>query len=301
MTSWLEVCITTEEADSVEAVAALLQLFAIGDEGVAIEQSGDQANLDPRALLPETAVKLYVDADRDSAEFRHSITTAAAAHSFPAPSYQLIHEQDWANAWKENFKPLRVGKRFWIRPNWINEPSPEVDDIILSLDPGMAFGTGKHETTQLCLALIETHLKPGMSVLDVGAGSGILAVGAAKLGAAPILAFDNDPLADEATRANAADNNVTPLIESRVATLADIPVSQWDMVVVNILAPVIKQLLSNDHLLAYVKPDGYLILSGILGTQSAEMTDAIISAGGVVESTHHDGDWMAFVARVHNH
>ena len=160
----------------------------------------------------------------------------------------------------------------------------------------MAFGTGTHETTQLCLALLEQYVKPQVSLLDVGTGSGILAIGAAKLGAAPILAFDNDPLAVEATGRNALDNGVAALIQVQEASVAQIKQKGWDIVVVNILAHIIKTLLVDEKLLSYVAKDGVMIFSGILGIQSAEMVTAIQAAGASIVEIIEQGEWIAIIA-----
>ena len=297
MTDWLEICVVTQNEQETEAVADALQLFAIDDEGVAIEQAGDPNDVDPKALLPETLVKLFIDVVRDSAEIRQTITDTLVKQNLPVPTYNIIREQDWANAWKENYKPLRIGKRFWIRPSWLADPAPNSDDIVIQLDPGMAFGTGTHETTRLCLALLEEYVERGSSMLDVGCGSGILAIGAAKLGAQPILAFDNDPLAIDATEQNSADNQVDHLIETQLATLSAMPKAKWDVVVANILAPVLQELLANDSLLDHVESDGVLILSGILDVQAADMVSAIETAGGTILKQVSDGDWVALVAQ----
>ncbi|HFC12649.1 MAG TPA: 50S ribosomal protein L11 methyltransferase [Anaerolineae bacterium] len=296
MTNWLEISVTTLSENATEAATDVLQLFALGDEGVAIEQIGDPDDVDPQALLPETLVKLYVDGGRDSAELRQTITQALQDRTLPRPHFNIIKEEDWANAWKDNFKPLRIGKRFWIEPSWIKNSAPHPDDIVLQLDPGMAFGTGTHETTQLCLALLEQYVKPQVSLLDVGTGSGILAIGAAKLGAAPILAFDNDPLAVEATGRNALDNGVAALIQVQEASVAQIKQKGWDIVVVNILAHIIKTLLVDEKLLSFVAKDGVMIFSGILGIQSAEMVTAIQAAGASIVEIIEQGEWIAIIA-----
>lgn len=297
MADWLEITVRTVTNNDAEAAAEVLQLFALGDEGVAVEQVGDPNNLDPKALLPETFVKLYIDVERDSAEIRSAIQKALHVQSLPKPTFQLLKNEDWANAWKEHFQPFRIGSRFWIRPSWINSPPPNKDDIVLNLDPGMAFGTGTHETTQLCTQLIEEYVNPGQSLLDVGTGSGILSIVAAKLGATPILAFDNDILAVEATRKNATDNNITSGLVVREATVAQIESSQWDVVVVNILAVIIKKLLTEEGLMSYVKPDGVIIFSGILDVQLAEMQVAITEVGGNIVATRQLNDWIALVVR----
>lgn len=295
MSSWLEICVQVENEANAEAVAQVLQLFAVGDEGVAVEQLGDPEDVSPTAMLPEVLVKLYVDEERDSAEFRTTITQKLADTGFPAPTFQRIQQQDWANAWKEHYKPLRIGQRFWIQPTWLPTENPYADDLIIMLDPGMAFGTGTHETTQLCLAALEQYLRLGNAVLDLGTGSGILAIGAALLGANHILAVDTDELAVSATQDNATQNNVAEAIAIQQGSLSVVDNRQWDVVVANILAPTIIQLLQEDDLAEYVKPNGYLILSGILAVQTDEVV-ANLAEVSVIDVLQQ-GDWVAIVAQ----
>lgn len=296
MSDWLEIVVTVLDEADAEAAAEVLQLFAIGDEGVAIEQIGDPDDLDPRALLPETLVKLYVDVGRDSAEFRHNLSTTVSDHNLPAPTFTVIKTEDWANAWKENFHPMRIGSRFWIKPSWVEAAPPNDDDITLHLDPGMAFGTGKHETTQLCIGLLEDYVRPNMSLFDVGTGSGILAIAAAKLGATPIYAIDNDPLAVEATRINVVENQVDSYITTDEGSVGQVT-GEWDLVVVNILAVIILDLFAKEALMQRVKVGGLMILSGILDSQSAEMIQMVEAHGGQVLRQEAIGDWIALVVQ----
>ena len=295
MNNWLEICVTVDNEAKAEAVADVLQLFAVGDEGVALEQLGDPDDVRPTAMLSEILVKLYVDEERDSAEFRQSLTSTLQSKTFPAPTFNLIRQQDWANAWKEHYKPLRIGQRFWIQPSWEPAENTTADDLVITLDPGMAFGTGTHETTQLCLAALEHHLQAGDDVLDLGTGSGILAIGAAQLGAGAILAVDPDALAVTATAENAAQNHVGDAIALRQGSLNVVVRQDWDVVVANILAPIIIEMLQSDGLSRYVKRGGLLILSGILTVQSAEVISHLTDAA--ILSVDQKGDWVAIIAR----
>ncbi|MGB1251630.1 MAG: 50S ribosomal protein L11 methyltransferase [Candidatus Promineifilaceae bacterium] len=298
MTSWLEICVTVENEAKAEAVADVLQLFAVGDEGVALEQLGDPEDVSPTAMLPEVLVKLYVDEARDSAEFRQTLTAALHDAHFPPPTFNLIRQQDWANAWKEHYKPLRIGKRFWIQPSWEPAANPLPDDLVITLDPGMAFGTGTHATTQLCLAALETYLQTGDDVLDLGTGSGILAIGAAQLGAGQILAVDTDELAIRASAENAAQNSVSSAIELLEGSLNVVERRGWDLVVANILAPIIVGMLQHDEMITYVKPGGVMILSGILAVQTEEVVSNLVEDATVLEVAQQ-GDWVAIVVQRH--
>jgi ribosomal protein L11 methyltransferase len=295
---WLEVSVVTD-GEGAEAVAEALRPFAY-QNGVVLEQLGDENSLDPDALEPEVTVKIYLPEDEDTPQARRRIEEVVyhlgRLYPLPEPIFRQLQEEDWANAWKENYHPFRVGRHVWIRPSWLDEQDEaEGDDIVLTLDPGMAFGTGLHPTTQMCLQALEQWVQPGMSVLDVGTGSGILAILAAKLGAAQVMAVDTDELAVKTAVANAAQNQVADQISVQQGTLTTIRQRNWDVVVVNILAPVIIAMLEQDGLLDYVGENGRLILSGIIDEQMEEVMTAVHQAGGHVQQTFTIRDWVALL------
>jgi ribosomal protein L11 methyltransferase len=284
----------------------MLRPFAY-QESVVLEQRGDETNLDPEALEPGVMVKVYVPEDDDSPELRRRVEEVlyhlGRLYPLPPPVFRELRDEDWANAWKEHYRPFRLGRRLRIRPTWLaGEPDDEArpDDVTLVLDPGMAFGTGLHPTTQSCLRALEDLVRPGVTVLDAGTGSGILAIAAVRLGAAHVAAFDTDALAVRATQDNAAQNGVTERIHvwrgELGTTAAAAGAGPWDIVVANILAPVIIQLLGKDGLLGYVAPDGYLILSGIIDEQGPDVEAALAAAGGQVRRIISAGDWVTYVA-----
>lgn len=199
---------------------------------------------------------------------------------------RYVEEADWANAWKAYFKPFRVGQHLMVTPPW-ETPELSDTDIPLVIDPGMAFGTGSHPTTQLCLVALETYVKPGQSVADIGTGSGILAIAAAKLGASPVRANDNDPLAVTIARENAAENGVT------VEVTDALPSGSYDVVVANILADVIIGL--SAELADLTKPGGTFIASGIIDTRENDVRQAVEAAGFVSHETHRQTEWVALV------
>jgi len=190
------------------------------------------------------------------------------------------------------------GKNIWPQDlEYLAECLPGVrpGDVVLTLDPGMAFGTGLHPTTQMCLQALEELVQPGNTLLDVGTGSGILAIAAVKMGAKPILAFDTDELAVKTTIANAEQNQVDAQIETRQATLDKVDEKPWHIVVVNILAPVIISLFDNDDLMSYVAENGRLILSGIIEPQMGDVETAVSRAGGKIVKTYQIRDWVSYV------
>jgi ribosomal protein L11 methyltransferase len=302
---WLEVSIQTD-GEGAEAVADVLRPFAY-QGSVVLEQLGDETTPDPDALEPFVTVKIYIPEDDDSPALRRRIEEIVyhlgRLYPLPEPVFRQLADEDWANAWKDHYRPFRLGRRLKIVPTWLAEGADDdsrPDDIVLILNPGMAFGTGLHPTTQSCLRAMELIVQPGMAVLDAGTGSGILAIAAARLGAATVAAFDTDALAVKATGENAQQNGVADRLQVWQGELdsahAKAPDRTYDVVVANILAPVIIQLLSKNGLLEYVEPDGRLILSGIILDQGAAVEEAITAAGGKVTDTIVAGDWVTYIA-----
>ena len=203
-------------------------------------------------------------------------------------------DEDWGEGWKKDFKALDVG-RVRVRPSWIDAPPPP-GSVEVVLDPGMAFGTGTHPTTSLCLAALSDLLaaRPGVTVLDVGTGSGLLAIAAHKLGARRVAASDNDPVAVEVARENATRNGAA--LELTGAAVDEIA-GTFDVVVANILANVLVELAP--ALAARVAPGGVLLLSGILGPQEEEVRRAHVEAGlqPLGDGDRRDGEWSLLALR----
>ena len=305
MSAFTEISVVTD-GEAAEAVAEVLRPFAY-QNSVVLEQQGDANSLDPLAVEPAVTVKIFLPQEEDTQQLRDRIREILyhmnRLYPVPEPQFQTLEEKDWAHAWKENYHPFRVGKRIWIRPSWYeDDQTPEGDSapqdaILLVMDPGMAFGTGLHPTTQTCLVALEESVRAGDSVLDVGTGTGILAIAAVKLGAESITAVDTDDLAVKAAKENARLNEVGETISAWQGDLSSVPAGQWDIVVVNILAPVIINLLETGNLLAYVKPGGRLILSGIIDVQQAGVEEAVQASGGTVIDRLQRGDWVMLIAR----
>jgi len=218
----------------------------------------------------------------------------------------VIDEEDWAESWKRYFKPLRVSDRLTIRPIW--EPyEPGPGEIVIDLDPGMAFGTGTHATTALCLNALDRAIRGGEEVIDVGTGSGILAIGAAKLGARSVLALDLDPVAVSSAKANAALNGLQDRIDVRESDLLgalkaggtnDRPLNvspPVDIVVANILAEIILRFI--DDVYAALKPGGLYIASGIYVSREPDVRRGLEEAGFAIVHRDEREDWIAFTAR----
>ena len=301
MSRWIEVSLRAD-GESAEAIAEVLARY--GHQGVSIEQAGippdtwDESEVPPpQALL----LRAYIP-DDEQLEDKKTALEAALGHMrlmypMPQPIYQVLDSEDWSEAWKAHYQPMRIGKRLLIRPLWIElEPAP--GDIEIALDPGMAFGTGTHPTTQLCLEALERLIEPAQDVLDLGSGSGILAIAAAKLGARQVLALDIDPLAVSATAENARANGVGEKIIAQCGSLECVlgGARRFDLVTVNILARVILQL-TEQGLGEIVRPGGAAIFSGIIDSQQEEVVAALERTGLQTYARHQQGDWMLIEAK----
>ena len=295
--SWLEVSVVAD-GEAAEAVAEALRPFAY-QNSVVLEQLGDANDLDPYALEPAVTVKIYLPKKEDRPRLRQRLEEILynlnRLYPVPPPQFRELQETDWANAWKAHYHPFQIGERIWIQPSWVEALDAEAKQVVLTLDPGMAFGTGLHPTTQKCLRALEQLVNPGVRLLDVGTGSGILAIAAAKLGASRVLGIDIDEVAVETAVANATKNDVGDRITFRQGTLESVSEKGWDVVVVNILAPVIIDLLQNGGLMDYVAENGRLLLSGIIDQQEEAVETAVRRAGGQVIDTLTMRDWVTLI------
>jgi len=204
-----------------------------------------------------------------------------------------VREQDWAENWKKYYKPFRAGERLVIKPSW--EPYAAKDgDLVLELDPGMAFGTGTHETTFMCMEQLETYVKPGCRAIDVGCGSGILALAAAKLGASDVLAIDLDELAVKVAAENTQKNGLSDVVRVKHGDLLENSEEKADVIVANIIADVICYLCgpAKKHLL----PGGVFICSGIIRERKADVQRALKAAGYTVCKRLAKGEWVCLAA-----
>ncbi len=204
-----------------------------------------------------------------------------------------VDDEDWAEAWKKYFKPFSVG-RIVVKPTW-EEYEPAEGELIVELDPGMAFGTGSHPTTQLCLTILQSTIKGGETVLDVGTGSGILAIAAARLGAGKVVGVDNDPVAVRIARENMDALSLGNTISISQADSPDELDMTADVVVANILAGVIIDMA--DALLAKMKPGGLLLTSGIIEDRAGEVDAALQKLGLQQQEILHQGEWVAMIHR----
>jgi ribosomal protein L11 methyltransferase len=251
-----------------------------------------------RAWLPETE-QLETSLEDLRQRFAN-LPAELLEDGVPTIDRTWVDEQDWAEAWKAYWKPLRIGKRLVIKPSWQAWPpedQPDAatpEDIILELDPGMAFGTGTHGTTALCLAALEELITPGMQVVDVGCGSGILTVGALKLGAASVLAIDTDPIAVTATRSNCETNGVTGCEVITQEGLRNTS-GQFDLIVGNISHSIIK--LETPLVRERLKPGGIYIGSGFYIGYEDEIIQLCRDCGLEVIRCDERDMWSCVIAR----
>ena len=288
---WLEVSVTVVP-EAAEAVAEVFSRYA--PQGVAIDLgTGDDVT------VQQVTVKAYLVVEDGVAEQRHKVEEALwhLHHIWPVipePVFTTIRDQDWTAGWKETIPVLHLGRRVIVKPSW-REYAAQPDELLLEMDPGLAFGTGLHPTTQLCVEALEDLVQPGMRVLDLGTGTGILALVAAKLGAEDILAVDNDVDAVAVARRNARANAAAHRIRVLHGSLAEVG-EPYDLVVANILAHIIVAMAAAG-LATRIRRGGTLVVSGILAEQADEVTAALTAQGlSVVERRQRD-DWVALVAR----
>lgn len=277
---------TIEVSRDAEEMASAL-LFDLGATAIVLSDET------PNALKLTACFDDGQDVQRIVAKIRAECARLGRSDGLRGISVVLVPDQDWMQKWKEGFEPFEVGNRFVVAPSWKLPPDPG-DRLVIQIDPGMAFGTGTHETTRLCLEAIERHWRGGR-FLDVGTGTGILAIAAALLAPdAQIMAIDADPLAIEVARENARINRVLDRIRIDPAPCRALPAFASDVVVANLTADVILTLL--DDLCERLAPAGVLILSGILVSQSGEAEEALRKARLAQIERRDAGEWSALVA-----
>ncbi len=271
---WLQIKMDTNPAH-----AEVLEefLLAAGANAVTLEDGADQPLFEPiRGTTPlwtQTRITGLFDAEQDSEAMLQALQLGWASvfpdQAFPSPRIEILEDKDWEREWMENFHPIQVGNRLWICPSWKEAPNPEATN--LQLDPGLAFGTGTHPTTFMCLQWLDEHDVAGQTVVDYGCGSGILGVAALLLGAEKAYGVDNDPQALVATREN-TDRNGLPADSFDVFYPGKIDNVKADLMLANILAGPLIDLAPT--ISALVKDQGKLVLSGILSHQADDVMEA---------------------------
>jgi ribosomal protein L11 methyltransferase len=263
---WLQLTFETTPEDA-EQFSDLLS--AAGAGAVTFLDSADQPLYEPPVgetpLWSHTRVMGLFDATTDINQVIEQISAELSPDPLPDWRILPLEDKDWEREWMDKFKPMSFGKRLWIVPSWTEPPHPEAINILL--DPGLAFGTGTHPTTALCLQWLDEHGASVDKVIDYGCGSGILAVAAALLGAKHVWAIDNDPQALLATRDNAIKNKVHETIESALPDA--LPDIKTPLLLANILAQPLMDFA--EYFAQHVTPDGHIVLSGILSDQAEQV------------------------------
>jgi ribosomal protein L11 methyltransferase len=293
--------IATIDAPDAERAAELLR--ELSGSGVWIEAPFVQHDLESDAIVDRSApvrIHAYLPESGDAATIERAAVDALQAAAIGATlARRAVAEEDWAESWKEHFHVERYGERIVVVPSWLRY-APAAGDVVIALDPGMAFGTGQHETTRMCLEALELAVRNGMRVLDVGCGSGILSIAAAKLGAREVLAIDVDPNCVRVTDENARANGVERIVRAATGSagegwpFASAARGASDLVVANIIARVIIELAQ--PLVEALAPGGRIIASGIIGEREHEVTDALAAAGARTVSSRAMGDWRCIEA-----
>ena len=306
---WAEISIQTTH----EATEAVANIFHdLGAKGVVIEdpelinayrRSGawEYCDIPEEENTEVVTVKAYLPADTSLREkmrlFETRINSLASNNldkGRGAIALREIQEEDWASSWKKFFHPVKVGERIVIKPTWEKYEALE-DDLVIEIDPGMAFGTGTHHTTAMCVRALEEIIQPNTTVFDVGTGSGILAIAAAKLGAKKVQAVDFDDTAVHVAKENVALNQVEDVVTVQQGDLLSGIDGQADVIVANIIADIIIKLLQDvSHRL---KDGGYLLASGIIADRLSDVTAEVLAQGFTVEKVTEEGGWVAMLIR----
>ncbi|SEO32189.1 [LSU ribosomal protein L11P]-lysine N-methyltransferase [Amphibacillus marinus] len=308
---WSELCIhTTNEA--IEPISNILH--EAGASGVVIEDAEDFAKerptkfgelyeLDP-ADFPEEGVilKAYLPVNSFLGESVEQIKQAInqlLAYNIDIGrnfiTVSEVNEEEWATAWKKYYKPVKVSGKITITPTWEDYQPVSTDEIIIELDPGMAFGTGTHPTTVLSMQALERYVKNKQTVIDVGTGSGVLSIAAAKLGATDIYAYDLDDVAVKAARINVKLNKAGDIVTVKQNNLLDHVQVNPDIIVANILAEIILRF--EQEAFQLLKPGGIFISSGIIQAKKVEVRQALIAAGFDIIEVNQMEDWISIVAQ----
>lgn len=288
--AWIQINTVVEEALAEPLSDAFME---IGACSVTFEDAKDQPIFEPELgttpIWANTKVIGLFDAETDAKQVIENLTGLVPQVSSEQYKVEQLEDKDWIRAWMDQFQPMQFGERLWIVPSWCEPPQP--DAVNLMLDPGMAFGTGTHPTTSLCLTWLDQHAPVDLNVIDYGCGSGILALAAQKLGARSVMGTDIDPQAIIASEQNAERNHA----DIDFALVKDFDSEPVELLVANILAGPLKELAAEFDRL--VKPGGTLVLSGLLETQAAELQAHYLTLGFELNTLQTKEEWALLAGR----
>ena len=295
----IKVTVPTEELDILVAVMSMVSNNLMIEDFSDIDLNTCYGELIDESILnadtSHASVSVYLPAEDNCAEQLEFIRDRLAASGIEARAEVVgVNEEDWADSWKQYYKPLRIGKRVVVVPHW-ERYEANGDDIIVRMDPGMAFGTGTHETTRLVMELLEDYTENGDRLLDVGCGSGILAICGAKLGAGLCRAYDIDPVAVRVAQDNIQINGEEARVscaESDLLAGVSLEGGQYDVICANIVADIIIRM--SGEVAAYLKDDGVLLASGIIASRGDDVVEALENGGLCLIERREDNDWCAF-------
>ncbi|MCC0665388.1 50S ribosomal protein L11 methyltransferase [Clostridioides sp. ZZV15-6597] len=313
MNNWIEVTIKTT-TEAVEAITNIL--YEQGAGGAVIEDPKDflfqkkneldwdyvEEEVFKKNEEEDVLIKTYVSEEKNVMEFVEIIKQKVLGlRDFGidigegSVSLDQVNEADWANAWKAYYKPTKVGQRVVVKPTWEDYDMQE-GDLIIELDPGMAFGTGTHETTSMCIRELEKYVNKDSKVFDIGCGSGILAIAAAKLGAKEVVAVDLDEVAVKVAKENVLENKVEENVSVMHGNLTDVIKDKADVIVANIIADIIKILAKDVQ--NFMKEDAIFISSGIILDKVEEVKESLIENGFEIVEVQKLGEWSAIVSKL---
>jgi len=308
---WIEIKIVTT-SDAVEPISGIF--YGLDVKGVAIEDPRDILEREQGPLTWDFAdinifeygkdaavVKGYFNEEDNISEIENYINEKIDELKEMGIDVgegkvviKAVFEEDWANNWKKYYKPTKIGEKIVIKPIW-EEYSPKENEIIVEMDPGMAFGTGTHETTKMCIEALEKYVTRDKTVFDIGTGSGILAITAAKLGAEKVIGVDLDPVAVDSAKNNVGFNNLNN-IEIRYGNLMEVIKGKAQIVVANIIADVIIFLCQDVK--KFIENDGYFICSGIIRERKDDVVNKLTEEGFNIIEVNTLGEWVCIVAKM---
>ncbi|MGO0881938.1 50S ribosomal protein L11 methyltransferase [Clostridioides difficile] len=313
MNNWIEVTIKTT-TEAVEPITNIL--YEQGAGGAVIEDPKDflfqkkneldwdyvEEEVFKKNEEDDVLIKTYVSEEKNVMEFVEIIKQKVLGlKDFGidigegSVSLDQVNEADWANAWKAYYKPTKVGQRVVVKPTWEDYDMQE-GDLIIELDPGMAFGTGTHETTSMCIRELEKYVNKDSKVFDIGCGSGILAIAAAKLGAKEVVAVDLDEVAVKVAKENVIENKVEENVSVMHGNLTDVIKDKADVIVANIIADIIKILAKDVQ--NFMKEDAIFISSGIILDKVEEVKESLVENGFEIVEVQKLGEWSAIVSKL---
>jgi ribosomal protein L11 methyltransferase len=307
---WIEVKVITK-SEALEPISGIF--YSMDVKGVAIEDPQDILQREQGPLTWDFAdlnileyggkaavVKAYFHQDEDEEKIVETIKNKInELKEFGIDVGEgkvlsvVVKEEDWANNWKKYYKPTRIGKNMIIKPEWEHYDAKDTD-LIIEMDPGMAFGTGTHETTRMCIAALEKYINKNTTVFDIGTGSGILAIAAAKLGAKEVIGVDIDPVAVDSAKANTKLNNLDN-IEILQGDLMEVVDGKAEVIVANIIAEII--IFLTDSIVKSLVKDGIFICSGIIKDKRISVEEKLKNSNFEILESNIDGEWVCIVAK----